>query len=54
MQRAIPDGGFAAVETGPRISDPLAPKPAKSTLKCMNQTERYEAVQCLFFRFVHE
>jgi hypothetical protein len=49
----FPDGGFAALRAGPRVSDPLALKPAKLCLKRTNQTERNEAVQRLFFRSVH-
>jgi hypothetical protein len=32
----LPDRGFTALRTGPRVSDPLALKPAKPTLKRMN------------------
>jgi hypothetical protein len=32
----LPDRGFTAVRTGPRVSDPLALKPVKPSLKRMN------------------
>ena len=48
----LPNNGFAAVRTGPRVSDPLALKSSKPVMNRVNQTERYEAVQRLFFRFM--
>jgi hypothetical protein len=50
----LPNNGFAAVRIGPWVSDPLALKFLKPVMNRVNQTERYEAVQHLFFRFMHD
>ncbi len=44
----LPNRGFAAVRTGPRVSDPLALKPTEPVLRRTNYTTRYEAVQSFF------